>query len=107
MTKNNQQQNTFTNYHRLREKIYESLRDYLRPEYRVPGVENLFADGMPCAKMYDEMMDAYERLRERLGVAEEDDDVETIINSLCGIEIAVAMKMFDYGFLMKEAQQLQ
>ena len=44
----------------------------------VSGVENAFADGSVCDRCYSEMLDAYERLRDRLGVAEEDADVEII-----------------------------
>ena len=105
MTKNDQQQITSTNYVRLREQIYESLIDVRTPEYRQPGVENLFAEGMPCDQYYAAMSNAYARLRKRLGVEDEDADVETIIDCLSAIEKTIAMKMYDYGFLMKVAQQ--
>lgn len=86
MTKNDQQQIRSTNYLELRERIYESLVDVLIPGCCLPGVENLFAAGMPCDQHYAAMSNAYARLRKRLGVEDEDADVETIIDSLSAIE---------------------
>lgn len=43
------------------------------------------------------MEDAYDRLCSRLGVVDEDGDVETIISSLMGIERAISFKMYGYG----------
>ncbi len=83
--------------------IYFTLVGVIRKEYRVPGVENLFAEGSECSNLYSQMLDAYERLCSRLGVVDEDDDVEVIINSMMDIERKVSMKMFEYG--MKFAQE--
>ena len=58
------------------EDIYDSLQGVLVPEARVPWVKNLFLPGSPCDRAYSDMLDAYERLRDRLGVADEDEDVE-------------------------------
>ena len=43
---------------------------------------------------YEEMLDAYARLRERLGVEDEDEDVEIIINSLLAIQQKLCLEMF-------------
>ncbi len=63
----------------------------------VPGVENAFADGSVCDKCYSEMLDAYARIRDRLGAQEEDADVEIIINSLRRITDEMCYRMFYYG----------
>lgn len=63
----------------------------------VPGVENAFAPGSICDRRYSDMLDAYARLCARLGVADEDEDVEMIINSLLSIQNELCMKMYEYG----------
>ena len=77
--------------------IYYTLIGTMQEQFRVPGVENLFAEGGECMNCYSDMHAAYERLCERLGVIDEDEDVEDIINSLMRIERIVSMKMFEYG----------
>lgn len=62
-----------------------------------PQVENLFAVGLPCERWYGELMEAYRRLCDRLGVVGEDDDVEVIITAQRRIEREVAYHMFRYG----------
>lgn len=79
------------------EAIYTTLVGVMREEFRVPGVENLFAEGSECTNCYGEMLAAYERLCDRLGVIDEDKDVEVIICSLRKIEQKVSKKMFEYG----------
>ena len=82
------------------EKLYYTLIGQMQEEFCVPEVENLFAEGGECEQAYDEMLEAYGRLRERLGVVDEDRDVETIINSFLKIQRLVAIKMFEYGAKM-------
>ena len=78
--------------------VYETLIGVRVEAYRVSGVENLYEPGSPCAIAYENMLDAYSRLRERLGITGDDDEnVETIINSLMDIEQIVSLKMFEYG----------
>ena len=79
------------------EDIYDSLQGVLVPEARVPWVKNLFLPGSPCDRAYSDMLDAYERLRDRLGVADEDEDVEIIINSLLDIQQILGHEMFRCG----------
>ena len=83
------------------EDIYFTLTGTIQEDFRVPGVENLFAEGRECMHRYSEMLAAYERLCDRLGVMDEDEDVEIIIDALMTIERKVSMKMFEYG--MKSA----
>ena len=85
------------------EDIYFTLCGTMQEQFRVPGVENLFAEGCECMNLYSEMLAAYERLCDRLGNIDVDEDVEVIINSLMSIERKVSMKMFEYG--MKAASQ--
>ena len=79
------------------EDVYYTLIGEMEDAFCVPGVENLFFEGSECEIAYDEMLAAYRRLRGRLGVSDEDADVETIINSLLKIQRLVATKMFEYG----------
>ena len=64
----------------IAELVYESLTGELIVPIR--DVPNTFAPGSLCEGKYQEMLDAYARLRDRLGVVDEDADVEIIIDSL-------------------------
>ena len=79
------------------EKIYLTLLGVMQEQFRVPGMENLFVEGSECMNRYSEMLAAYERLCERLGIIDEDKDVEIIIDALMTIERKISMKMFEYG----------
>jgi len=67
------------------EAVYLTLTDELLEEYCVPGVENLFDEGKPCARHYQKMRNAYERLLDRLGRAEDDPDLDIMVDSLRSI----------------------
>lgn len=82
---------------RLIEEVYDTLKVVLISQARVEGVENAFEAGGECERAYGRMLDAYERLCQRLGVVDEDDDVEIIIRSLMEIEGILSRKMFAYG----------
>ena len=84
---------------KLSTSIYETLTGNRIEEYCIPGVENAFADGSYCMNLYSEMLDAYARVLERLGIVDEDDDIEIIINNLLSISKYLSCKMFDYGCL--------
>ena len=79
------------------EHVYDSLLGHLIPECRIPWVENIFVPGNPCYQQYSDMHDAYAHLRDRLGVKDEDQDAEIMINSLIAYGKIVALKMFEYG----------
>jgi hypothetical protein len=64
-------------------------------------VENEFADGKPCAALYQEVFNANRRLCDRLGV-DEDKDIEHLINNMQDIAKILAMKMFDYGMQVQQ-----
>jgi len=78
-------------------RVYESAIAVLNEELRLPWVENEMQEGKEFYHNYGAMLDAYERLRERLGVEDEDDDVEIIINALLDNEQILCLKMFRYG----------
>ena len=81
----------------LVEQVYETLTGQALAQYAVPGIEDVFAGDSECAILYDQVLAAYDRLRERLGIANEDPDIEMIIGNLMRIEKTIAYKMFDYG----------
>ncbi len=77
--------------------VFDTLRGETLPSASVPNVENLYEEGKPYYKCYDDMLTAYERLRDRLGVIDEDDDVEIMINAFLDMERLIAKNMFFYG----------
>ena len=77
--------------------IYDTLQGVMQQGFGYPNVENLFAEGSLCAQQYSNMLEAYERLCNRLGVVDEDGDVEVIISSLMTIQRELGYKMFEYG----------
>ena len=81
----------------LVERIYQTAVAGVLPEYRVPGVEYAFAEGSFCMNRYSEMLDAYERLCNRLGVVDEDEDIEIMIMALLDIQYELCLRMCDYG----------
>lgn len=83
--------------YQMAERVYETLSGYLKEEYCVPGVHNAFENGSACASLYEKAMEAYGRLCERLSVADEDSDVEQIINSLLEMNRILCLEMFIYG----------
>ena len=75
--------------------VYESLiGEATNPLRNVP---NAFAEGSVCAVEYQNMLDAYERLRVRLNVVDEDEDVETIINAFLAMQEILCAEMFRLG----------
>ena len=77
------------------EAVYWSVQGLL--EEPVEGVESAFCDGSVCEAAYEQMLEAYERLRQRLQVENEDADVECIINALQTITKELCLRMFEYG----------
>ena len=81
----------------LKDLVYCTLSGQLTSWNPLPFVENAFHPGNYCITQYENMLDAYERLRQRLGVEDEDEDVEIIIHSLMSIENYLCHRMYDYG----------
>ena len=82
---------------RMADRVYDTLKGIgVRDEW-VPGVENLFSPGSECEGEYFRMLDAYERLCDRLGVRDEDEDVEIIIRSFLNMEHRIGYAMYECG----------
>lgn len=79
------------------EWAYESMACFVKEWYRMPGVEDAFSEGEYCMIRYHEAMDAYARLRERLGVVDEDEDVEIMISAFEDIQQKLCLRMYHYG----------
>ena len=61
---------------KIAELVYESLIGELVDP--IKSVPNAFEAGSYCEARYQEMLEAYERVFERLGLEDEDEDVEII-----------------------------
>ncbi|MBQ5711628.1 MAG: hypothetical protein IIV61_03350 [Oscillospiraceae bacterium] len=79
------------------EQVYETMWGQLIDKYAVPGVEDAFCEGSRCGQLYEQMLEAYERVCDRSGVADEDPDVETIVGALLEMDRILCLKMFGYG----------
>ena len=82
------------------EKIYLSMLGELTEP--VPGVQNAFAPGQPCAKLYRQIYEARCRLCERLG-EEENDDLESIFDGFFQINRQMCLRMYRLGRLLHGA----
>lgn len=78
---------------KIAELVYESLIGELVDP--IKSVPNAFEVGSYCEARYQEMLEAYERVLERLGLEDEDEDVEIIINSLLAIQRRLCLEMFE------------
>lgn len=81
----------------LSKRVFDSLTGNLQESYRIPGVENAYANGAFCMEQYCRIREAYDSLCKRLGQEDEDPDVETIIHSYMQIEEYIGLRMFEYG----------
>ena len=79
------------------ELVYDTLSGDVHGEYAVPGVEDAFALGSECLQLYDEMREVRDRLQARMGLVDEDEDVERIISILESVQRILGIKMFHYG----------
>ena len=79
------------------EWAYETMACGLIEGHRMPGVEYEFLPGRYALEQYGEVYDAYERLRDRLGVVDCDDDVEIIINAFFAMQRDLCYRMYRYG----------
>ena len=80
------------------EEIYNNMIGLYNPEYSMESVENAFTPGSACMLAYGQMRDAYERVCQRLGVVNwEDEDLEIIVNSMETIQKDLCRRMFWCG----------
>jgi hypothetical protein len=61
-------------------------------------IEDEFAEGKECCRLYNEIYETKKRLLARLGV-EEDTDIEIILRNMETISEILALKMYDYGVI--------
>lgn len=81
----------------LARRVYEQVCIGVLPEHQLPGVAFAFGPGSFCLQKYTQTLEAYSRLCERLGVIDEDEDLECILSSLLEIQEALCCQMFLYG----------
>lgn len=85
------------------ERVYLSVSGELVSP--VPGVDNAFAEGEECSKLYEAAYQATIRLRERLGIGDNDDsDLDIIADSIQAIQRELCRKMFIYGVVFGRGQ---
>ena len=77
--------------------VYDSAMGNMANGYALTGVENLFAAEKECYYLYAEILEAYERLCDRLGVIDEDKDIEVILNNFLQICRIAGLEMYDHG----------
>lgn len=87
---------------RLMHWAYETMACHVIEKYRMPGVEDAFTEGSFCMERYKEALDAYERLCERLGVVDEDKDVEIMIHAFEAVQQELCYRMYHYGAMFGE-----
>ena len=90
----------------LAEQVYDCLLGQIVSEKALDWVENIYTDGSEYDRNYAAVLAAYRRLCRRLGVNEEDDDVETIINAMLRNEEIIALKMFESGVRYGKTEDL-
>lgn len=83
------------------EDVHDTLLGEVHGDDAVPGVENAYRTGSECDLLYNELWDAYDRLRVRLSVCNEDPDIETIINNLLSIQRTLCQYTYRYGQLLR------
>lgn len=84
------------------EDIYETVNGMREKEYCVPWIEDAFAEGKVCDKRYEEMRQAYLRICDRLGVGDEDEDLNTIIRCMESIQKEIAKDIYKLSTQMAE-----
>ena len=87
------------------EQVYETLLNVVKEEYQLPWVAPIFVAGHPCFDAYSEMQAAYDSLRQRLDVQDEDPDVEQIIDCLLKHGKLLALEMFRYGGIYQQNEE--
>lgn len=78
------------------DQIYETVMGLREEGYAAKGIENLFAEGKPCDRLYAQVYDAKNRVNRKLG-GEENPDLEQMIQNLLEITKIVGYKMYSYG----------
>jgi len=82
--------------------IYYSMLGQIVPEESISWVENAFSAGSNCEENLIKIYAARDRLLERLGICEEDEDLECILDSFLTNQYILCRKMFFYGLHYRE-----
>lgn len=82
---------------RFIDRVYQTVIGELLPDFQINGIEDSFAPGGLCDQAYQEMRSSFDRILERLGVENEDQDLEIILNCMRTIQKEVAYQMYRYG----------
>ena len=90
----------------IEEQVYATLLKSLETESELPWVTPVFVPGHPCFDAYCDMLAAYDRLRQRLEITEEDADVEAIIDCLLKHGKLLALEMFCCGRIYQQMKDL-
>ena len=84
----------------LKEQIFDKMNGFLTEGLlsllEPCAIEDEFAEGKECCLLYEVIYRAERNLCERFG-EDENEDVETILNSMEKIARILAMKMYEYG----------
>ena len=87
-------------------EVFDTLNGQYGDADGVPGVENAFTQGGRCLQLYGDALDAYERLCNRLGQKDDDEDVEIIFNAFLDIIEIMSTKMYHYGAMFGDKTDL-
>lgn len=83
-----------------KEMIYDKMNGFLAEELAsMPewdAIEDEFAEGKECCRIYEDVYQAKQSLCARLGKAE-DRDVEVILSGMERIARLLSMRMYEYG----------
>ena len=90
----------------IEEQVYATLLKSLEEESELSWVTPIFVPGHPCFDAYCNMQAAYDRMRQRLGITDEDEDVERIIDSLLHHGKLLTLEMFRYGRIYQQTKDL-
>ena len=88
----------------IEEQVYATLLKVLEKDAELPWVTPIFVPGHPCYESYCHMLAAYEHLRDRLDVKDEDPDAEEIVDCLLKHGKLLALEMFRYGMAYQKLQ---
>ena len=83
------------------EDVYYSMLGEMEESVALSNVENAYTSGGECDRLYIEIHNACRSLCNRLGVPDEDADVELILGNFSAIQRILCERMFHYGQLFR------
>lgn len=81
------------------QQVYDTLTDELLDEYRVPGVENAYAQGSICSSLYEKAVHAGWALSQQIGAQHDDmcPEIQQMMDCMMEMQKILCLKMFAYG----------